>query len=298
MIWVLLAVLSAVILGIYDLLKKKSLSGNAVFPVLFFSSLSSAVIFSPILLYSAFGHPSSGSLFYFGELTASVHLLFLLKSIIVTASWIFAYFAVKNLPLTIVSPIRSSGPLWTLLGGIFLFGEHLTLLQWTGLVITLFFYYLFSLSGLKEGISFKTNKWVLFMTLATLIGSISSLYDKYLIAHYNRLAVQAWFHIYMVPLIFTLLLLLWYPRRKTYTPFQWRWSIPLIGLSLTAADFMYYWSLSCPGSLIAIVSTVRRSSVIVSFSLGAVVFKEKNIRQKAVLLAGIMTGLILIILAG
>lgn len=298
MIWVLLAAVSAALLGVYDFFKKKSLINNAVIPVLFFSTLTSAVVFTPLLIYALWGNHAGNSIFNFSTLPASAHLLFFLKSAIVTSSWVLAYFAVKNLPLTIVSPIRSSGPLWTLLGALFIFGEHLTLWQWTGLVITLFFYYLFGLSGLKEGISFRTNKWVLFMTLATLIGSISSLYDKYLITHYNRLAMQAWFHIYMVPLMLVLLLFLWYPNRKNYTPFQWRWTIPLIGISLTAADFIYFWSLSWPGSLLAIVATVRRGSVIVSFTLGAVVFKEKNIRQKAFLLAGILTGIVLIIFKG
>jgi bacterial/archaeal transporter family protein len=298
MTWVFLAVISAVLLGIYDLLKKKSLSDNAVIPVLFFSTLASAITFIPVILYAALGRHAESSIFNFRAVPAGAHFLFFIKSVIVISSWILAYFAVKNLPLTIVSPIRSSGPLWTLLGAIFIFGEHLNLWQWVGLVMTLFFYYLFGLSGLKEGISFRTNKWVFYMTLATLIGSLSSLYDKFLIAHYNRLAMQAWFHVYMVPLMFFLLLLVWYPKRKNYTVFQWRWTIPMIGICLTAADYIYFWSLSCPGSLLAIVSTVRRGSVIVSFTLGAIVFKEKNIRQKAFLLAGIVTGIAIIILGG
>lgn len=296
MIWVFLAAISAALLGIYDILKKKSLNNNAVIPVLFFSSLTSACIFTPIVIYSLIGNPSENSIFNFSAIPASAHLLFFIKSIIVGTSWTLAYFAIKNLPLTIVSPIRSSGPLWTLLGAILIFGEHLNYWQWIGLAITLFFYYLFSLSGIKEGISFRTNKWVLFMTLSTIVGSISSLYDKFLVAHYNRIAMQAWYHIYMVPLMLALLLIIWYPNRKKYTAFQWRWTIPFIGVCLTVADFIYFWSLSYPGSLIAIVSTVRRGSVLVSFSLGAIIFKEKNVKQKALILLGILLGIVIIIL--
>jgi transporter family protein len=298
MVWVLLAVVSAALLGVYDILKKKSLQENAVIPVLFYSVLTSSIIFTPIVLYGYFGTHEHSSLFNFTNIPAKAHLLFFIKSIIVGSSWTLAYFAMKNLPLTIVSPIRSSGPLWTLVGALVIFGEHLSLWQWIGLVLTIFFYYLFSLSGLKEGISFRTNKWVLYMTLATIIGSISSLYDKYLVAHYNRLAMQAWYHLYMLPLMFLLLMIIWYPNRKKYTPFQWRWTIPLIGLCLTVADFIYFWSLSYPGSLIAIVSTVRRGSVIVSFSLGAILFNEKNIKRKAIILVGILIGIAIIILGG
>jgi len=298
MIWVFLALLSALLLGVYDLFKKSSLNNNAVIPVLFFSTLTSAVIFTPILLYGFYGNPTKGTLLDFGSIPAKAHLYFFIKSIIVGTSWTLAYFAMKNLPITIVSPIRSSGPLWTILGALLIFGEHLSPWQWAGIGVTIFFYYLFGLSGLKEGISFRTNKWVLFMTLSTVLGSISSLFDKFLVAHYNRLAMQAWYHIYMIPLMLGLLLIIWYPNRSKYTPFQWRWTIPMIGLCLTVADFMYFWSLAHPGALIAIVSTVRRGSVIVSFSMGAILFKEKNIKIKALLLVGILIGIGIIIWAG
>jgi bacterial/archaeal transporter family protein len=181
---------------------------------------------------------------------------------------------------------------------LFIFGEHLNGLQWTGLLVTMIFYYLFSLSGLKEGISFRKNKWVIFMTLATIIGSISALYDKFLVTHYNRLAMQTWYHIYMVPFVLGLLLFVWYPNRHKTTPFKWRYTIPLIGVCLSIGDFIYFWSLSYPDALVAIVSAVRRGSVVVSFTLGAYLFKEVNLRMKALILAGIMIGIVIIILGG
>lgn len=298
MVWVLLGVVSAMLLGVYDIFKKLSLRDNAVLPVLFFSTLTSSLIFLPLLLTSHFHPEFAGHFWYIKPQSAIAHLHFFIKSIIVGSSWVLAYFAVKNLPITIASPIRSSGPLWTLMGAILLFGERMNAWQWTGVLVTMFFYYLFSLSGKREGISFRNNKWVLFMTLATIIGSISSLYDKYLVAHYDRMAMQCWFCIYMVPIMAALLLVVWVPNRKKYVPFQWRYTIILIGATLTIADFAYFWALSYSGSLIAIISTVRRSSVIVSFTLGAIVLQEKNIKYKALALIGILMGIGLIILGG
>jgi len=170
--------------------------------------------------------------------------------------------------------------------------------QWIGLLVTMGFYYLFSLSGKKEGISFRTNKWVMYMTVGTVIGSISSLYDKYLVNHFDRIAMQCWSTIYMVPITATLLLFVWLPNRRKYDPFQWRYSILLIGSTLIFADFAYFRALSYPGSLIAIISTVRRSSVLVSFTLGALLLKEKNIQYKAMALIGILVGIGLIIFGG
>lgn len=297
MVYVLLAFVSACLLGVYDLLKKTSLKDNAVIPVLFFSTLTSAILFTPIVIFTKFGSHGPNLIFNFEELPPVAHIHFFIKSIIVGTSWTLAYFAMKHLPITIVSPIRSSGPLWTLLGALIIFGEHLTFWQWVGITLTLAFYYIFSLYGKKEGISFRTNKWVLFMILATIIGSISALYDKYLVAQYNRLAMQAYYHLYMVPLMFGLLMLVWYPRRHKYTPFKWKYSIPLIGICLTVADFIYFTALSYPDSLVSIVSTVRRGSVIVSFSIGAIIFREKNIKHKAYILAGILLGIAIIVLS-
>ncbi|MGC8824082.1 MAG: EamA family transporter [Bacteroidales bacterium] len=297
MVWILLSVLSATLLGVYDIFKKISLTRNAVLPVLFFSTLINALLFMPVLYFAYFSDLFRHQpLFQFNSLSTTDHLLFALKSVIVGSSWTLAYYAMKYLPITIVSPIRSSGPLWTLLGAVIIFGEKLTFWQWIGLAITLIFYYLFSLSGQKEGISFKKNRWIIFMTLSTLIGSVSSLYDKYLVAHYNRLAMQAWYHVYMVPLMLLLLMLIWYPRHR-YEKFQWRWSIPFISLCLTLGDFIYFWALSYSDSLIAIVSTIRRGSVLVSFSVGAMLFKENNVLQKALILLGILLGIAIIVLS-
>jgi transporter family protein len=136
------------------------------------------------------------------------------------------------------------------------------------------------------------------MTLATIIGSGSSLFDKYLIMHYNRLVIQGYYYIYMAPLMLGFLLITWYPNREKFTSFKWRYTIPLIGICLTLGDFAYFWSLAHSDALIAVVSTLRRGSVIVSFSLGAYIFKEKNIRLKAFILIGILAGIGIILLGG
>ena len=92
------------------------------------------------------------------------------------------------------------------------------------------------------------------------------------------------------------LLLLWYPKRKHTTRFQWRYTIPTIGLVLSGADFLYFYALSEPESLIGIVSLIRRGSVIIAFSFGAILFKEGNLKRKAFALLGILAGIILLVI--
>lgn len=294
--WVIFAVISALFLGVYDIFKKNSLKNNAVLPVLLLSTLTSTVIFLPIIIVSRLNPGFSTNLLYVPEITWYQHWLIFIKSVIVASSWILAYYAMKHLPVTIVSPIRSTGPLWTLLGALIIFSEQLNFLQWTGITISLFFFYIFTVTGSREGITFRQNKWLYFIIGATLIGSASGLYDKFLIRNINNMAVQAWFSVYMIPVILPLVYFFWYRRINHTTKFEFRYTIPLIGISLTIADFCYFYALTDENSLIAIVSSLRRSSVIVTFLLGAFIFKEKNILRKLLLLLGMMVGILIILL--
>lgn len=294
--WVLLALASAVLLGIYEVFKKLSVDKNSVIPVLFLSTLTSSLIFLPITIGSGFCPEFFKSIQLFvPEITANQHGLIFLKSMLVVSSWILAFYAVKNLPITIVAPIRATGPIWTLLGAILIFGEHLNFYQWTGVIITLLFFYLLSTTGKSEGIHFSTNKWVLFIMLATFLGAASGLYDKFLMRRIDRVAVQAWFSFYQVAILLPILIFnRWRLPKAERTPFEWRWSIPLIGVFLVLADYLYFNSLSYADSMISIVSALRRGGVVISFVVGALVFREKNIPRKALYLVGILIGILLI----
>lgn len=295
--WLLFAVLSSLLLGGYDILKKSSLKGNAVLPVLFVAACSGALLFVPLLLLS-YGNPewarSNG--FSLAILSPREHLWVFLKSALVGASWILNYYAMKYLPLTTVSPIRSTGPLWTVMGALLIFGERLSWLQWIGLTVSLLFFWYFSLGQRKEGFSFSRNRWMICIYAGTLLGSMSGLYDKFLVARLDRIAMQAWFSLYLLPVILPFVLLRWYPRRKN-DPFLWRWTIPMIGVVLTVTDFVYFYALSFSGSLISIVSAVRRTSVVVPFLAGVFLFHEKrNLLPKVIALAGMVLGVLLIAL--
>ncbi len=292
--WWLLALVSALFLGMYDVVKKVSVNNNAVLPVLLFSSISGALIYIPILILSKFEIITTEHLLFVPEITWAEHGKLFIKSAIVTTSWIFSFFALKHLPLTIVSPIRATGPLWTLMGALIIFSERLTLLQWGGIIITLSFFYMFSIAGKTEGISFRKNKWIAFIILGTLFGAVSGLYDKFLMKDMNPVAVQCYFTFYQVVIFTPLVLALWWPTRKT-TPFKWRWSIPLIGIFLIIADLFYFFALHIPDSMISIVSALRRGSVVIAFAFGAYLFKEKNIKTKALYLLGILVGIALLI---
>jgi transporter family protein len=294
--WALFGILAAVFLGIYDIFKKTSLNQNAVFPVLFISIITSSIIYAPFLIGSYYNPEFFQQInLYIPPLSLNDHLLIICKAIIVLASWILAFFAIKHLPLTIVSPIRASAPLWTLLGALVIFSEKLSVFQWIGLIITLIFFYLFSTTGKLEGLHFTKNKWIFLIIGATLIGSASSLYDKFIVKAIDRNSVQAWTGIYQLLIMIPLVAFVWFPTRKKTTPFQWRWTIPFIGVFLVLSDFVYFYALSFPDALISVLSGIRRSGVVIPFLFAALFFNEKNVGKKGLYLAGIITGVILMV---
>ena len=295
--WLLLAFCSAALLGFYDVFKKKSLVNNAVLPVLGLNTLFSSLIFLPFILCSHFKPELlQDTLFFVPEAGWEVHRLIIVKSLIVLSSWIFGYFGMKHLPITIVGPINATRPVMTLLGAMLIFGERLNVYQWIGVSLAIFSFFLLSRTGKKEGVEFTNNRWILFIVLAAVLGTVSGLYDKFLMGQLNNMVVQSWYNIYQFFLMGGVLFFLWWPRRKTTTPFHWDWCIILISVFLSAADFAYFYALSMDGSMISIVSMVRRSSVLVSFMFGAMVFREKNLKSKAVDLLLVLISMIFLYL--
>jgi bacterial/archaeal transporter family protein len=298
--WILLGIVSSVFLGFYDVSKKHALRENAVIPILFLSTVAGAACMIPIVLCSALAE-SKARLWgvFIPAIGPGDHLHILAKAAIVAASWIFAYFGFKHLPISIVSPIRASGPVFTLIGAVFLFGEMPSTAQWVGLALIIFSYWTFSLIGTKEGIRFHTDKWVGFIFLSTFIGTFSALYDKYLIQRLGiePMAVQVWYFAYLVLILGLVFLVFWWPKRTRYTPLNWRWTVPAIGFFLTVSDFVYFRALTYPGAMIVLLSAVRRSNVLVSFFLGGRIFKDVNLVPKALALAGVLAGVLCIVLS-
>ncbi|MBQ8455414.1 MAG: EamA family transporter [Bacteroidaceae bacterium] len=284
--WLAFAFLSAFLLGFYDVSKKYSLRDNAVIPILFLNTLFCSIIFLPLAFQTRFGG-------------WEVQRYIVLKAFIVLSSWLLGYIGIKHLPITIVGPINATRPVMVLVGALLIFGERLNLWQWAGVVLAILSFFLLSRSGKKEGIDFKHNRWIMCTIGASVMGAVSGLYDKYLLASSGgiglpRLTVLCWFNIYQAIMMGVMLLLLWWPNRKNYMPFRWRWSILLISVFLSMADYAYFYSLSLDGALISVVSMVRRSSVLVSFMLGASLFHEKNLRSKAIDLVLVLLSMVLL----
>jgi transporter family protein len=293
--WVGAAFLSALLLGLYDVAKKRSLAGNAVVVVLWLNTLFSTLIFLPLILGAELSVPIVGGELSIARGVVTDHLLVALKAAITLSSWLCGYYAIKHLPLTIVGPVNATRPVVVLVGALLLFGERLNLWQWGGVLLTLVSLYLLSRAGRRESIDFRSNRHVWALFAAMLLGAASGLYDKFLISSCGiaPLFVQSWFGLYQLVMMTLIAAVVWLPRRAT-EHFSWRWTIPLISIFVSCADFCYYHALDADGSMIAIVSMIRRSSVVVTFLCGALLFGERNLKAKAIDMVLILIGMVLL----
>ena len=284
--------MSALTLGFYDLSKKHAVNGNSVMPVLFFATLSGTVFFVAMAAIT-------GKLPAAAECSWCEWLLIMAKSVLVSGSWICVYYAMRELPISIASPIRATAPFWTFIGAMVLLREFPSLLQAAGMLVIFGGYYCFSVLGKLEGIRFARHRGIHLIVAGTLLGAASALYDKYLLGSLAipRDTVQLWFSIDLV----AVLGLAYYVRRACFgrgVAFVWRWSVPGTGILLIVADYLYFYAISQPDTQIAILSLLRRCSCVVTFAAGSIYFRDANVKRKAMALSLILLGVILLVLAG
>ena len=288
--WTAWILSSAVFLALYDVSKKASVRENAVLPVLLVSSAAGAAVYVSALGMA--GGISSALAVSAGDL-----VLALTKSVIVGTSWVLTYCALRTLPVTIATPIRASSPALVFIVAFFLYGERPTIAQGLGMLLVFAGYWAFGWAGKHEGIDFFRSRAVWFALGGMCMSAVSSLWDKFILQKcaLDVETMQFWFQLGLVAMYAVLLAVQRIaPFRRD--EFEWRWTIPLTGALLVAADWLYFNGLAIPDVSIAAGSLLRRFSVVITFVLGAIFFHERNLRRKGIALASILAGVILLCL--
>lgn len=277
--WLWMTLASALLLGIYDVFKKQALKHNGVLWVLLAATALSTLFLCPFL--------SAGSM--------DDHLRIILKAVLVTISWVSGLIGLKLLPVTTVSTLKASRPFFVVIFSIVLFGERLNGWQWAGVALALLALTLLSGASRSEGIAFSRSKGVAAMAVSILAGVASALYDKKVITGMEPLFLQSWCNFYITVLLAVCVLVKALHDKEKRERFTWDWMLLVIAIFITGADMLYFFALKQEGALLSVISLIRRCSVVVTFVLGAIVFHEKKIREKAVDLAILLGGMALLL---
>lgn len=289
MSWTVWILLSSFFLALYDLAKKASVRDNAVLPVLLCSTCCGCAAFVA-------GVAVCGKL---PEVLSSVSGqalgLAAIKSVIVATSWVFTFYALRTLPITIATPIRASAPALVFIAAFFLYGEIPSWVQAIGMLAVFGGYFAFSWAGRHEGVDFFRNRAVWCAIAGAGFSALSSIWDKYVfqVAAAPVETVQFLFQVGLV-IVYALILSGQRLLRIPHDRFEFRPTIPFVGILLAMADWLYFRGLAVPDAPISVGSLLRRFSVVITFVLGARFFHETNLKRKALALTAILLGVILL----
>jgi len=278
--WIWTALASACLLGVYDVAKKQALKKNGVLGILLGATALTSLFLCPFL----------------EKAPLPDHLFLLAKAALVTTSWISGLAALKLIPLTTASTIKASRPVLVVIFSIILFGERLNIWQWGGVALALSALFVLSRSSKSEGVDFTNSKGILLMLVSVITGASSAMLDKHIMSWMEPLFVQSWTNVYITAMLATIMIVRHFMPGVEDAPLRWDWYVVLIAVLITGADALYFYSLSKEGSLVSVISLIRRSSVIITFAMGAIFFKEKNIASKAVSLGILLAGIVLLML--
>ena len=296
--WVILSLISAFLLGFYDIFKKQTVVNNAIVPVLFYSTMISSALFLPLVLLSQYKpYIFSGdfiSKLFIEPMTFRQHLLIMGKTALILCSWMFSYSAMKHLPITVVGPVNQLRPAITVILMFIVFRESLTWLQGTGVVLAIISFYFMNRSGKIEGINFRSDKWVYMLLGSAVLVALSGVYDKFLLSKesISPSTIQAWYTIYDFLMMAVIFFLIWFPRRKEQA-FEWRWGIVAMAVFVTVADVIYLTGLKQEAAVVVIIPLILYGvRLLVSFVYGIFGFKERNIRSKIIPLLMVLAALV------
>ena len=277
--WIWLTLFSAILLGSYDIVKKQAVRSNSVLWVLFGATALSTLFLTPFF--------SAGPL--------DDHLRLMAKAVLVSSSWISGLIAIKLLPLTTVSTIKASRPMFVVIFSLIIFQERLNLMQWGGVLLVTAALFMLGRSSKKEGITFTSNKGLVWMVVSVLTGVASALYDKHILGIMEPLFVQSWTNLYISVILALILLVERLRNRQGFRKFRWDWKLLVIAVLITGSDMLYFFAVNQEDALLSVISMTRRCSVLITFIGGAIIFRENNIRDKAIDLAILLGGLTLLL---
>lgn len=277
--WLWLSVFSALLLGVYDIAKKRALKRNGVYWILVGTTGLTSVFLSPFLSAGPF----------------SDHLSLMLKAVLVSVSWVSGLKAMERLPLTTVSTIKASRPMFVVIFSIILFGERLNFWQWMGVAVVMAALFLSTRSRRHETDKENSTKGVIFMVVSVLSGAASALYDKHILQHMEPMFVQSWTNIYITVLLALVMLVQYLTDKEHFQPLAWDWRIPVIAILITVSDSLYFYAVKDTDALLSVISTIRRCAVVITFLGGALILKEGHVKDKALDLALMMAGVALLV---
>ncbi len=275
--WIYLCLLFGIFKGFREAVKKKALEKSSIPEVLFFHALLAFLLLIPF----------SGNIFlekpiYYG--------LILIKSSVVFSAWIFAFYSIKTMPVSLYGVIDLSRVLFSTVLGCVVLHETMTAAKFIGAMMVLAGLLMLNIRKKGGGDDVRT-KYVLFAVFSCFLNAVSGIMDKILMSNADLTSgqLQFWYMLYMTVLYLGYAVCTKTPVKiKTLRKNPW---IIILSILFVIADRALFVANKDPQSMVTVMTLLKQSSVIVTIILGKLFWKEKNILYKllcaCVVLAGI-----------
>ena len=278
--WLLLALMSGVVLGVFDIFKKLATKKVSVLNVLALYALCSLLLLMP-------GYKNALQV-DFGVLP-----LVFLKAVIIYFSWILGFVAFKHLPISVASPFKTVTPLVTILLGITFLGEHLSWLQGVGILVILMGYYIIGKTDGSDVKTFIKNKYIFLLVISAILSAFSGLIDKIALRSINAGQMQFWFMLFLTLMYGVTFVISSYREHKKLVV-KFNIAIVMASVTIVLADRLYFMAVAMPQSQLSVILPVRFVSVVVSAIVGGFIFKEENLKGKFLGISNLLFGVMLI----
>lgn len=281
-LYIIFALLYAVIIGVYNVFRKKAVEKSSESTILF---LFNGVAFLCSLIWLPFGVAIPSEFVW----------IFVLKGFLLTLNWYIVLKVLRDADVSLVSLTTIISSVLTLSIGVFGFGESATILQFAGAVIVIIGAFLINL--INKNATGKVNiAQIGLLLVSAIISSVSNIIDKYTTTHLESHQVQFWFLLFTF-VFSTIFFIIECVKSKKFllqkTDFKNFW-IYLVGIGLFVADMFLFLAYKMPGSQMIIITSITKFKVVVTVILGVFVFKEKNILKKVLISLLMFAGILML----
>lgn len=291
-IWAWLILLYGIVKGLREALKKKAMETNSVLEVLFFYTLFAFLMIIP------FSHDVFSVSFKY-------HIVLIVKAGIIFLAWLCALNSIKRLPLSVYSVMDMGRIVFSILLGVLFLGESIGAFQLIGICLVIGGITLVNLKS-KQGVGEKANKKVILLVIAScVLNSVSSILDKWLLSTdterwllgddiITSSQLQFWYMLYLTLCYGMYILIKKEPIDvKKCLRCPWIWVLSLL---FVIADRSLFVANADPNSTVVVMTLIKQSSVLVTITMGKLVYKEKHIFYRIccalMIIAGIMISLV------
>jgi transporter family protein len=281
--YIFVTLISAFLLGIYEVLKKVSLRKSNVYEVLFFYCLSGFVI-SLVFIKDAMSINLIDLMFVF------------LKSVIIVINWLLVLKAMEKLDVGIVAPFSLLTTVLVVFASHFIFNEQLTWLHFASLLFIGSGIILLTMLEKKQDNSEKKENnylYLIYLIIGNLLGVATALIDKYLlnIREMKSTSFLFWFMLFIS--VMYGIIYLFKNKRIEWKKLKTNYWMIFTGASIALADITYYYAISMDNAQLSIISILRKTSVVVATILASIFLKEKHLIKKLLILLIMLMGVVL-----